>query len=318
MKNKLKEKQGITLVALVITVIVLIILAGVTLSMVVGDNGIITKAKEAKQNMQNATAEEGELLQNMLNTMNEIESGIGGPVEPPTENIPTTESYVGYYADFEDSEGNRIPDGKPDGIIYADLAIGKSGQWGDSWGGYSYEAVTDGLKNYTVSKDDYTEGPFGPNKVITANGTGGTNDRFYVMALEDINPGTKYCWYDAAYGKLDKIVEPSTNDFGEGKENTTYVMTKWDSENGEGGWGPHDDNGTYDDMWGAIKDKINAGWFVPSKSEWAAFGGTLKIDKNNYEKYGLSTVSWSSSQRLSGYVYTPLFNYGISHAQCIR
>ena len=54
------------------TVIVLIILAGVTISLVVGDNGIITKAKEASQNMSNATSEEKELLQNMLNEMNEV------------------------------------------------------------------------------------------------------------------------------------------------------------------------------------------------------------------------------------------------------
>ena len=79
-----KGNSGITLIALVITVIVLIILAGVTISLVVGDDGIITKAKEAKQNMTNASAEEEELMQNMLNEMNEIESGIGGgTIEPP-------------------------------------------------------------------------------------------------------------------------------------------------------------------------------------------------------------------------------------------
>ena len=82
-----KRQEGITLVALVITVIVLIILAGVTLSTLVGDNGIITKAKEGKQNMTNAAAEEDKSLQNMLNKMNEIEAG-GGEIEvpdPPTE-----------------------------------------------------------------------------------------------------------------------------------------------------------------------------------------------------------------------------------------
>ena len=54
MKNKLNEQKGVTLVALVITVIVLIILAWTTLGTLVGDNGIITKAQEAKQNMENA------------------------------------------------------------------------------------------------------------------------------------------------------------------------------------------------------------------------------------------------------------------------
>ena len=42
----LKEK-GVTLVALVVTIVVLLILAGVTINLVVGQNGLISKAKEA-------------------------------------------------------------------------------------------------------------------------------------------------------------------------------------------------------------------------------------------------------------------------------
>ena len=42
----LKEARGITLVALVITVIILLILAGVALSLVIGENGLIKKSKE--------------------------------------------------------------------------------------------------------------------------------------------------------------------------------------------------------------------------------------------------------------------------------
>ena len=48
MKNKLKEKQGITLIALVITIIVLLILAGVSIAMLTGQNGILTQANNAK------------------------------------------------------------------------------------------------------------------------------------------------------------------------------------------------------------------------------------------------------------------------------
>ena len=44
-----KKQNGITLIALVITIIVMLILAGVVISMVVGDNGIITKSKTAKR-----------------------------------------------------------------------------------------------------------------------------------------------------------------------------------------------------------------------------------------------------------------------------
>lgn len=48
----LKENKGITLIALVITIIVLLILAGVSIAMIVGDNGILTKAGDAKEENQ--------------------------------------------------------------------------------------------------------------------------------------------------------------------------------------------------------------------------------------------------------------------------
>lgn len=67
-----RKNKGITLVALVITVIILIILAGVTLNTLLGNNGIITKAKEAKQNMTNASDEEIKVLNKMSNDIDII------------------------------------------------------------------------------------------------------------------------------------------------------------------------------------------------------------------------------------------------------
>ena len=62
MKNKLKEQlktnKGITLIALVITIIVLLILAGVTIATLTGDNGILTKAQNAKEKNAQKTVEE--------------------------------------------------------------------------------------------------------------------------------------------------------------------------------------------------------------------------------------------------------------------
>ena len=52
----MKEK-GITLIALVLTIIVLLILAGVSISMLTGDNGIISQAQRAKE-MTEASSEE--------------------------------------------------------------------------------------------------------------------------------------------------------------------------------------------------------------------------------------------------------------------
>ena len=46
-ENDMKKNKGITLVALVVTIVVLLILAGVSINAVVGDDGIIKKAKES-------------------------------------------------------------------------------------------------------------------------------------------------------------------------------------------------------------------------------------------------------------------------------
>ena len=46
MKEKLKKSTGITLVALVVTIVVLLILAGITITYVMGDNSIFKKAQD--------------------------------------------------------------------------------------------------------------------------------------------------------------------------------------------------------------------------------------------------------------------------------
>ena len=58
LKEKLSGRnvKGITLIALVITIIVLLILAGVAISMLSGENGILTKAGTAKTDTQKASA----------------------------------------------------------------------------------------------------------------------------------------------------------------------------------------------------------------------------------------------------------------------
>ena len=62
---KTKEMKGITLVALVVTIVVLLILAGVSINLVLGNNGIIAKAKEAQR-------KSAEASQNDLIGMNEL------------------------------------------------------------------------------------------------------------------------------------------------------------------------------------------------------------------------------------------------------
>lgn len=64
-KRFLKSTKGITLVALVVTIVVLLILAGVSINMVIGENGIITKAQEAKEKAEQAQREEYGLISDL-------------------------------------------------------------------------------------------------------------------------------------------------------------------------------------------------------------------------------------------------------------
>ena len=57
-ENKKYKERGITLIALVITIIVLLILAGVSIAMLTGNNGILTQAQKAKNNTEFASAKE--------------------------------------------------------------------------------------------------------------------------------------------------------------------------------------------------------------------------------------------------------------------
>ena len=57
--TNLKRSKGITLIALVVTIIVLIILAGISINLILGDNGIITKAQEARQLQEKAEIKSG-------------------------------------------------------------------------------------------------------------------------------------------------------------------------------------------------------------------------------------------------------------------
>ena len=101
MEEKLKQKQGITLIALVITIIVLLILAGVSIAMLTGENGILTQAQNAKNKTAEAEVEE----ENRLETNNDyINEALGVKVgEKVTENNKT-------YTD-KDGDTAKIPVG---------------------------------------------------------------------------------------------------------------------------------------------------------------------------------------------------------------
>ena len=115
--RKLKQtNEGITLIALVVTIVVLLILAGITINLVFSDNGIIRKAQEAANKTQEAVKNEqaqmNELADYMTNMLNEIGEGnssedITGPNGKPL--IETlTEIQTNNNVEAEDKYGNSV------------------------------------------------------------------------------------------------------------------------------------------------------------------------------------------------------------------
>ena len=74
-KKEIKKNKGITLIALVVTIIVLLILAGISITMLTGQNGILTKANLAKKMTEESSEEEAIKLEiTLANMENKLDS----------------------------------------------------------------------------------------------------------------------------------------------------------------------------------------------------------------------------------------------------
>ncbi len=110
--KKMNTSKGITLIALVITIIILLILAGVTIATLSGENGILSKATEAGNKTEEKNAEEevkiavmgsigtnGELENEILKeNLDKIENISGVPEEITDSSYPLTVTVEGKYS----------------------------------------------------------------------------------------------------------------------------------------------------------------------------------------------------------------------------
>ena len=136
----MKNNKGITLVALVVTIIVLIILAGVSINLVLGDNGIITIAKKAKENTELAKIQEETEL-NELYEQIETEGSNSGNL--PYDSIAKLTEFKTAIANAIDEAGGIKPEVSAETAVFANNIKG---------------IVKEVTKNATATAEDIAEG----------------------------------------------------------------------------------------------------------------------------------------------------------------
>ena len=151
MKNKrILKERGITLIALVVTIVVLLILAGVSLNAIFSENGIIKRAKDAQNRMNNAQESDLNALNDLDKWIDNQENGTaggnttGGDDNPSTS--PKISTLVGTVVDkntkAEDAYGNKITIPKGFKVVAHGTVAGSATY---TYSGDNIPAVQDGI-----------------------------------------------------------------------------------------------------------------------------------------------------------------------------
>ena len=148
-RNYLKE-TGITLIALVVTIVVLLILAGVSLNAIFSENGIIKRAQDAQNKMDQATQNDLDSINELTNWLdNQVNGTTGGGTTGGDANPSTTSkisTLVGTVVDkntkAEDAYGNKITIPKGFKVLAHGTAAGSATY---TYSGDNIPAVQDGI-----------------------------------------------------------------------------------------------------------------------------------------------------------------------------
>ena len=149
-RKNYSNQTGITLIALVVTIVVLLILAGVSLNAIFSENGIIKRAQDAQNKMDQAT-------QNDLDSINELNNWIDGKINGTTgggttggdanpSTTPKISTLVGKIVDkntkAEDAYGNKITIPKGFKVVAHGTVAGSATY---TYSGDNIPAVQDGI-----------------------------------------------------------------------------------------------------------------------------------------------------------------------------
>ena len=181
-KNKYKEliqrtnlNNGITLVALVITIVILIILATVTINVAFGDGGLIQRAQQAKNLTEEATLKEQETLNEVMseyaNIMAEDENTPIEPEKPTVENTLKAGDYVTYPSAQGDIECRVLYDSTSEyGVqLITSACVGNDVTLGDSDFTTSMNSYNNAISTLNNAAGAYNNSDYSTARCVGSN-----------------------------------------------------------------------------------------------------------------------------------------------------
>jgi hypothetical protein len=303
----MKKISGITLVALVVTIIVLLILAGITIMYVMGDNSIFKKAQDAKNKTDQAIKDEQEYFNNIDNTINQYANANseGNKVKIEKGELVKTDK-----AEYIDENGDRAPipggfcvvnDSQEnaedrntvrDGLVISDIAgddldnskHGNQFVWipvGDYSKFHLIEGYSNGklqtnlsaVSNPSREAGDTTEAG-SPGKPNAANSVAGTEESIAMYKSVKENKGFYVARFEA--GIPGTTVSTTTNDANKQKQDGTIKPV---SQKGVGVWNFISWGGSSSDI---ASDKL------PGNDN---ANGAVKVARSMYKNDGIHKVT---------------------------
>ena len=292
-KKTSRREKGITLIALIVTIIVLLILAGVTINLAVNNQGIFNKAKTATRAYKNASEEE----QTELNEIDkEIESYLPG-------------------VRYKDAKGETqtLTKDTPAGtkIGTTENISGKDGEKGVKLDWYLFDVSDDGKTAYLVSTPTYwvpdttkeVSGAWVPKLVSSPDSkTGAMNQA--IQKKDSATSGN----YSYSYSSESVTYNPSANTLSYYKS----VNSQWSAQRGSMAFASLNENEQSAcyladaDIFAGIKDQVNnAEGNLKGKIQTLVGGASAEQWCKAYNKQSAATkiTAVYSKDNVPGYIY---------------
>ena len=178
MKTKIKQEKGITLIALVVTIVVLLILAGVSVNALFGNSGLIEKAKEAQNKMNQATQKDLDAVNSLNEWLESKTNGSTGEDDNPST-TPKISTLVGTVVEkntkAEDAYGNKITIPKGFKVLAHGTEAGSANY---TYSGDNIPAVQDGIVIEDTQTETDASSYASKNKSTSFSKTGINNDKY--------------------------------------------------------------------------------------------------------------------------------------------